>query len=122
MKRADREVAGSIPIMEDGKIVFVSNSKGHYIIPKGGIEKNENPWEAAQREAFEEAGIEGKISNKIAGYIKDIPYFILSVLKLNENYDEKESRTRIILSKTEIFEHELVPQKIKDLLQSVLNE
>ncbi len=48
----------------DGLIEFllVRSARGRWTIPKGGVERGEASWEAAQREAFEEAGATGSTS------------------------------------------------------------
>ena len=33
----------------------------NWIVPGGGIEDNENPEEAAEREVYEEAGVQGRL-------------------------------------------------------------
>lgn len=37
---------------------------GRWVFPKGHIEKGEEPWIAAQREALEEAGVRGSIESE----------------------------------------------------------
>jgi len=46
------------------EILLVRAHGGGWIFPKGTIEPDENAWQAAQREAFEEAGITGEILHK----------------------------------------------------------
>lgn len=53
-----REVSGVLSIINKNRILLISNCKGHYIFPKGGVKKGEKSFEAAKREALEEAGIE----------------------------------------------------------------
>jgi len=57
-----RLVTGCVPILDDGKIMFVSASrKPEWILPKGGWELDESMEESAIRETFEEAGILGTL-------------------------------------------------------------
>jgi 8-oxo-dGTP pyrophosphatase MutT (NUDIX family) len=42
---------------------MTSRDTGRWIIPKGNISAGKAPYEAAQAEAFEEAGIKGTISD-----------------------------------------------------------
>jgi 8-oxo-dGTP pyrophosphatase MutT (NUDIX family) len=57
--------AGAIPfrLESQGLIVLLMTSleTGRWVIPKGGIERGEAAWRAAEREAFEEAGTKGII-------------------------------------------------------------
>ena len=41
---------------------FVKSSSGRRIFPKGKVEKGERPWDSAAREAKEEAGVLGNVS------------------------------------------------------------
>ena len=41
-------------------LLVTSRRTGRWIFPKGSAERGEAPWEAALREAHEEAGIEGE--------------------------------------------------------------
>ena len=69
-------IAAGLVIIQDNKILLVhpTNSPwyGTYSIPKGGMDKQEDPLEAARRETREETGIKIKrkhISTKNAGFI-----------------------------------------------------
>lgn len=122
MKKNGRQVAGAIPITEERKIVLITNKKGNFILPKGGVKRRESPWEAAQREAKEEAGIIGNISTKEYGKIKEISYYVLNVMSLMDIFDESKTRTRIVQSKEELYANSLVPKKIKNLLENFFKE
>ena len=58
--------SGVIPYrVENGQIqlmVITSRGRKRWIIPKGVIEKDLSPAESAVKEAFEEAGIRGRVS------------------------------------------------------------
>ncbi|HEY5732036.1 MAG TPA: NUDIX hydrolase [Anaerolineales bacterium] len=53
-------------VTKNNKIEFllIQSSGKRWIFPKGRIEENENIWDTAQREAFEEAGVSGEIDKK----------------------------------------------------------
>lgn len=63
---AVRLTTGCVPILDGGKVLFVSaSSKPLWIFPKGGWEKDEAQEESASREAFEEAGVLGVLGQKL---------------------------------------------------------
>ncbi len=53
-----RHVDGSVPF------ILVRTGAGRWTFPKGHMEKGETAWEAAQREALEEAGVRGRIESE----------------------------------------------------------
>lgn len=66
-----RQVAGTIPITRDGRIVLVSASrKTEWILPKGGWDQDETKEECAARETFEEGGLLGQLG----GCLEPIDY------------------------------------------------
>lgn len=48
-------------------LLITSSSNKHWVVPKGIIEPGLSALESAEKEAFEEAGIEGNSNNKILG-------------------------------------------------------
>ena len=54
-----RDTAGSVQFQ------LVRTKAGRWTFPKGHVEKGETPWQAAQREAQEEAGVRGRIETKL---------------------------------------------------------
>lgn len=61
-----RLVTGCVPILKDGRILFVSSSrKAEWILPKGGWELDEAMEESAVRETYEEAGVVGTLGTRL---------------------------------------------------------
>lgn len=59
-----RQVAGSIPITKDGRIILISASrKTEWILPKGGWDADETKEECAVRETYEEGGLLGSLGS-----------------------------------------------------------
>ncbi|MCB2115337.1 MAG: NUDIX hydrolase [Rhodobacteraceae bacterium] len=48
-------------------LLVTSRDTGRWVIPKGWMMKGKTPAEAALREAFEEAGVEGKVVDDLLG-------------------------------------------------------
>lgn len=132
-----KETAGIIPQIADadartqcaalcyrirkGKVqilVITTRRTKRWIIPKGWIEEGMTPSQCAAQEAWEEAGVVGKISNKSVGlfcYTKvaekkgevDAPcvamIFPLKVKSLRGKYPEKGQRRRRWVSRKKAF-------------------
>ena len=85
-KRVYRMVAGCVPIVEGGGVLFVSASrKAEWIIPKGGWENDEALEEGAIRECFEEAGVLGVLGPRL----KNIDYETRKAKKRRLEFEEK---------------------------------
>ena len=94
---------------EDGFEVLLVTSRGtgRWVLPKGWPEKREEPYEAAAREAAEEAGVDGTIARRAAGrfyYAKLLPsgmrwrcevfVYPLEVDRVADKWPERKKRTR----------------------------
>jgi 8-oxo-dGTP pyrophosphatase MutT (NUDIX family) len=98
--------SGVIPFRyKKGKleILLITSMGGkHWIIPKGIIEPDLSAAESAQEEAFEEAGVKGKIIQKCIGeyeYSKwggicNVKVFPFAVEKILDDYPESNLRKR----------------------------
>lgn len=101
---------GAIPFvfLENQPLVLMITSRTHerWIFPKGGLEAGESPADAALREAFEEAGVKGKV---LADFSHDVEavkqleegaedllvtYFPLHFSEQFEDWPEKKRRVR----------------------------
>lgn len=110
-KRDVRTQFGALPWrVNDGKLeilLITSRDTGRWIVPKGWPMDGATPAEAAATEAYEEAGIEGKLSNAVIGfygYLKHmeeadhlpivVAIFPIRVKKLLQDWPEKSDRKR----------------------------
>ncbi|KAL7270891.1 hypothetical protein RUND412_006391 [Rhizina undulata] len=84
-----RLVAGVVALSPDGKRVLVvesTNRNNHWVLPKGGYETDEaNPEDAATREAWEEAGITGKITRTLGEICDPRPHMTLESAKNSDS-------------------------------------
>ncbi|KZS92470.1 hypothetical protein SISNIDRAFT_412634 [Sistotremastrum niveocremeum HHB9708] len=95
-----RVVCCAIPIYRaKGTVLLVTSRKrSTWVLPKGGWETSDKTLEAAaSREAFEEAGVHGKITK----YVTTIPtesttyhFYELDVTKLEDQWPESHERSR----------------------------
>jgi 8-oxo-dGTP pyrophosphatase MutT (NUDIX family) len=107
---AHRQVA-ALPLRRTKKgaleiLLVTSRTTGRWIIPKGWPSKRIKDYNAAAREARQEAGVRGKIKPKAIGrysYIKtelgegapiDVAVYLLSVRKQAKRWPEKRERQR----------------------------
>lgn len=105
--------SGVIPFFsKDGetKIVLVTSMETRqWIIPKGSIEKDMSPQESAAKEALEEAGVEGIVSDSIFseyvyekwGGIYHVKIYLLEVKQLFDKWDEMKMRNRKVVDLSE---------------------
>ncbi len=84
-------------------LLVTSRDTGRWVLPKGWPMKGRRLYEAAKIEAFEEAGIDGKIGKKAVGeydYDKDgevpcrVRVYPLSVAGLRDEWPEMDERQR----------------------------
>jgi len=93
-QRVCRLVTGCVPIVEGGRILFISASrKSEWILPKGGWEKDEQMEESAIRECFEEAGVLGVLGPRLA----DIEYETRKAKKRRLEFEELRKKSTLIL-------------------------
>ncbi|MDO9591991.1 MAG: NUDIX domain-containing protein [Erysipelotrichaceae bacterium] len=57
--------AGGV-VFHERRVLVLKKINGDWVLPKGKIEQDETPEDAATREVFEETGIEAKIINYLA--------------------------------------------------------
>mgnify|MGYP001290627535 CR=1 FL=1 len=78
--RRRRRQCAALPVRErDGAVhvlLITTRGRGHWVIPKGWAEKGVAPHDLAAREAFEEAGLLGRVVEESIGaysYMKRFP-------------------------------------------------
>ena len=100
-----RMVTGCVPIVEGGKILFVSSSrKPEWILPKGGWEQDEEIEESAIRECFEEAGVLGFLGTRLS----EVEYETRKAKKRRLQYEEIQQK----MQKQALEAHSASPQSI----------
>ena len=99
-----------LPYRTKGKdlefLLITSHGSGRWVLPKGHLEPQMTPKESAVKEAFEEAGVNGKVSQDALGhytYTKDaepgglsyrVEVFAMHVNYTLDSWPEVDSRTR----------------------------
>jgi len=100
--------SGVVPYFIDKgvkKIILITakNSNTNWIVPKGHIKKGISPQQSAVDEAFEEAGLIGKVSSKVIGSLSiskkkekyEVDYYTFEVTKVLNEWPERDQRERI---------------------------
>ncbi|NTV98036.1 MAG: NUDIX hydrolase [Chlorobiaceae bacterium] len=104
--------SGVLPLMEDRVVLITAKKSENWVIPKGYIEKGLSPAESAAKEAFEEAGLIGRVHHEIAGkysYSKygklfSVSLYPLYIEKMLDKWDEMRDRRRVIVTPAEAIE------------------
>ena len=92
-QRVCRMVTGCVPIVEGGKILFVSSSrKSEWILPKGGWERDEAMEESAIRECFEEAGVLGVLGPLLS----EVEYETRKAKKRRKEFEELQKKVKVL--------------------------
>ncbi|CAK7262539.1 hypothetical protein SEPCBS119000_000011 [Sporothrix epigloea] len=84
--KGERLVAGVVPLTQDKRFVLLiqSDRRKGWVLPKGGWENDEDCQSAAQREAWEEAGIVVHIEYDLGDIIESRPPKAPSMTKKRE--------------------------------------
>ena len=120
---------------QSGVLAFVRRSSGYklvlvtprgcpssvWILPKGNVEKGMSSGDSAEKEAFEEAGIEGMRSRRPVAFYSyrkkgathRVAVFLLRVRRMHENWDEEMQRSRELFSMPEALKVIRTPRLAK---------
>jgi 8-oxo-dGTP pyrophosphatase MutT (NUDIX family) len=120
--------SGVLPIAGDMVVLITARSSGRWIIPKGYIEKGMSPAESAAKEAWEEAGIIGRVRHDEIGIysyrrpsgIYSVKVYPLEVESLLEQWSEMHVRQRRIVTPSEAVEM-LFHKELKSLVNGYLS-
>ena len=97
-------------------MLLVTSSNGRWIIPKGDVDDGMEPHAAAEKEAFEEGGVRGRIDKQSIGAFRTCKYqhgaailtevdvFPLEVTGELDNWPEMDTRERRWLAANEAAE------------------
>ncbi|NTU96776.1 MAG: NUDIX hydrolase [Chlorobiaceae bacterium] len=104
--------SGVIPMMDKRLVLITSRRSENWIIPKGYIEKGLSPAESAAKEAFEEAGLIGRVHHEIAGEYRYRKYgklfsvrlYPLFIDKMLDEWDEMHYRRRVLVTPAKALE------------------
>ena len=89
--------------LREGRICMVTSRSGRrWVLPKGQIETHQSPRDAALAEAWEEAGILGRVEPAPIGSfsyekndaIHEVAVFLMTVTTERAEWPEKNQRTR----------------------------
>ena len=114
------------------QVVLVSSSSNkNWVIPKGGIEDLMSPEDSAAKEAFEEAGVVGDVSNEVfaeykytkRGGVCHVKVYPLEVSKILAEWDEMNKRKRRVVKVGKAIglvkkEQKGILRKFKEMLRS----
>lgn len=107
-------------------LLVTSNTRKRWIIPKGNVEPHMDELESARLEAYEEAGVRGKIKRLAFGSYQHLAsggpsvvfVYLMEVENVLEKWPEFQSRERRWMSVREAYDHVLEPG-LKNLLREL---
>ena len=130
-QKEPRFCSGVVPLWRDSAgilhtVMVKSNSSNRWTFPKGGMEEGLTPEQNAAKEAYEEAGIIGHITNAL-GILSEqgrkpqhTMYFAMQVSLIAEGYPEEEIRKRRVFAVEDMLSHNKIAEKYKSLMRVVL--
>ena len=132
------ESAGGVVVnVDSGEVLVVNQNHNSWSLPKGHIESNENPLEAAKREIFEESGISelnlieelgkykrfriGKYSKDDESEIKTILLYLFTTTQRHLNPTDPHHPEAQWVSRFEVA-NLLTHKKDKEFFESILHK
>jgi 8-oxo-dGTP pyrophosphatase MutT (NUDIX family) len=120
--------SGVIPVIDNRLVLITSRRSENWIIPKGYIEKGLTPAESAAKEAFEEAGLIGRVHHEVAGKYRYRKYgklfsvrlYPLFIDKMLDEWDEMHDRRRVLVTPAEAIDmvaHENLRRILSDFFR-----
>jgi 8-oxo-dGTP pyrophosphatase MutT (NUDIX family) len=115
--------SGVLPIVGDMVVLITARGSGRWIIPKGYIEKDMSPADSAAKEAWEEAGIVGRVVSEEIGTFSyrrpsglfSVVVYPLEVESLLDQWEEMHLRQRRLVTPAEAIEM-IVNKELKKLV------
>jgi 8-oxo-dGTP pyrophosphatase MutT (NUDIX family) len=104
-------------------VLITSRSSGKWGIPKGIIERDLSPQDSAAKEAHEEAGVVGNVTDRVVaeyeyrkwGSTCKVQVFAMAVTTVLDEWDEQQVRSRKIVPLAEAIE--LVKPELTEVLR-----
>ena len=102
MNNLEKEKSCGCIIIENGKVLLIQQTKGHWGFPKGHIEVGETDIETAIREVKEETNLDVEVNENKRytmeyvtdkGTLKQVVLFSASKIGGNEKYQESEIKS-----------------------------
>ena len=118
--------AAALPVRERKICLVTSRNKSRWVIPKGCLEAGKSEAEIALQEAWEEAGLSGRLSQASIGSYRYqkwgdeliVAVYLLEVADVAKDWPERETRERIWLEPDEAVER-LAEDDLKAIVRAV---
>jgi 8-oxo-dGTP pyrophosphatase MutT (NUDIX family) len=115
--------SGVLPIFGDKVVLITGRRSGRWIIPKGYVKKGMSPVESAAKEAWEEAGVIGRVqASEIGIYhfrrskgVFAVKVFPLEVETILDTWQEMHVRQRRLVTPSEAVEM-IVHEELRTLV------